>query len=249
MPVHDWNRVGAGIFHDFHHAWIEEIKRALNSGLLPPDFYALAEQVAGGLGPDVLTLQADGPNGSRPRVPPQGAVAVAVCPPKARFTASTETDRYAEKAKRVVIRHSSGDHVVAMAEVVSPVNKGSRHGIRSFVEKAAEVLRAGVHLLIVDLFPPGPRDPQGVHKAIWDEIAETDFAQPPDKPLTLAAYAAGPAKTYYVEPVAVGDALPDMPLFLDPDYYVRIPLEATSRSAFAAVPGRWQRVLDAPAAS
>ncbi len=27
MPVHDWTRVEAGIFHDFHHAWIEEIKR------------------------------------------------------------------------------------------------------------------------------------------------------------------------------------------------------------------------------
>src|ERR1700739_539434 len=47
MPVHDWTRVGAGIFHDFHHAWIEEIKRALNAGLLPDDYYALAEQFVG----------------------------------------------------------------------------------------------------------------------------------------------------------------------------------------------------------
>src|SRR3954468_20017145 len=59
MPVHDWTKVEAGIFHDFHHAWIEEIKRALNAGLLPPDCYALAEQHAAGFGPDVLTLQAD----------------------------------------------------------------------------------------------------------------------------------------------------------------------------------------------
>ena len=28
MPIHDWSRVDAGIFHDFHHAWIEQIKRA-----------------------------------------------------------------------------------------------------------------------------------------------------------------------------------------------------------------------------
>jgi hypothetical protein len=26
---------------------------------------------------------------------------------------------------------------------------------------------------VLDLFPPGPRDPQGIHKAIWDEIIET----------------------------------------------------------------------------
>ena len=57
MPIHDWTRVDAGIFHHFHHGWIEEISRALNRGLLPPDHYALAEQIAGGLGPDVLSLK------------------------------------------------------------------------------------------------------------------------------------------------------------------------------------------------
>src|ERR687884_439463 len=30
MPVHDWTRVDAGIFHHFHHAWIAEISSALN---------------------------------------------------------------------------------------------------------------------------------------------------------------------------------------------------------------------------
>ncbi len=36
MPFHDWTRVEPGIFHDFHLAWIGELRRALNSGLLPP---------------------------------------------------------------------------------------------------------------------------------------------------------------------------------------------------------------------
>jgi hypothetical protein len=56
MPMHDWTRVDAGIYDDFHHEWISETKRTLNRGLLPPDYYALAEQVAAGFGPDVLTL-------------------------------------------------------------------------------------------------------------------------------------------------------------------------------------------------
>src|SRR5581483_8630143 len=46
MPIHDWTRVDAGIFHAFHHEWITEIGRALNRGLLPPDYYALPEQQA-----------------------------------------------------------------------------------------------------------------------------------------------------------------------------------------------------------
>src|SRR5207244_1284913 len=133
MAVHDWTRVVAGIFHDFHHSWIEEIKRALNRGLLPPEYYALAEQIAGGLGPDVLALEASGPNGKSGGRAGQGStspssVALLCTPPQVRFTAAAEPEQYARRRKRIVIRHSSDDHVVAMIELVSPGNKASRQG-------------------------------------------------------------------------------------------------------------------------
>ena len=44
MPIHDWQRVDAGVFHDFHIAWIASLSQALNQGILPADYYALAEQ-------------------------------------------------------------------------------------------------------------------------------------------------------------------------------------------------------------
>jgi hypothetical protein len=47
MPLHDWTRVDAGIFHAFHVAWLPEIQGILNDGLLPEGYYALAEQHAG----------------------------------------------------------------------------------------------------------------------------------------------------------------------------------------------------------
>lgn len=248
MPVHDWTRVDAGIFHHFHHSWIEEISRALNRGLLPPDHYAMAEQIAGGLGPDVLTLQ--GPtNGDLVSTEPRGGVALAATPPQVWFHARTEIDIYATKAKAIAIRHASNHRVVAIIEIVSPGNKNSRHGLRAFVEKAEELLRAGIHLLIVDLFPPGPRDPQGIHKAIWDEFNDNDFALPSGRPLTLAAYIGGLCPEVWVEPTAVGAHLRDMPLFLTPDVYVPVPLEATYQSAWEAVPGFWRNVLQNPAAS
>ena len=56
MPVHDWTLVDAGIFHDFHVAWIAELRTALNSGLLPDQYYPMAEQHAGRSIADVLTL-------------------------------------------------------------------------------------------------------------------------------------------------------------------------------------------------
>ena len=37
MPVHDWSLVEAGLFHDFHHAWVEELKRSLNAKVLPAE--------------------------------------------------------------------------------------------------------------------------------------------------------------------------------------------------------------------
>src|SRR4051794_16077790 len=149
MPVHDWSRVSAGIFHAFHSAWITHLSETLNAGLLPPDYYALPEQVVADLGPDVLTLQAVGANGAEGRTPgqPRGAVAVALAPPRVRFTATAEVDLYALKRRTVTIRHSSEDRVVALVEVLSPGNKASRHAIRSFVDKAVSALARGIHLL------------------------------------------------------------------------------------------------------
>jgi hypothetical protein len=250
MPIHDWTRVEAGIFHDFHHEWISTLKRALNRGLLPDDFYALAEQVAGGLHPNVLTLErgrpipsSAGTNGPSTESSPTGGIALAIAPPPVRFTASAEAESYSRKRNRIAIRHVSGDRVVALIEIVSPGNKASRQALRSFVEKSRELLDAGIHLLVLDLFPPGPRDSQGIHKAIWSEIIDNDFHLPRDKPLTLVSYSAGYVKRAFIEPVAVADELPPMPLFLEAEVYVPVPLEATYRAAFEAVPKRWRDEL------
>lgn len=245
MPVHDWTRVSAGTWHDFHLAWITEIRNALNGGLLPPDYYAQAEQIAGPLGPDVLTLQE-----AEPLLPDSaaavqgGAVTATVTPPRVRISAEAEMDDYVLKRRTLVVRHASGDRIVALLELVSPCNKSSRHALRSFVEKAVEALYRGYHLLIVDLFPPGPRDPHGIHAAIWGEFSDAPSPQPSQEPLTLAAYSAGPVKRAYVEPTAVARELIHMPLFLTPDVYVNVPLEATYEAAYRGVPRRWREVLD-----
>jgi hypothetical protein len=246
MPIHDWRRVDAGIFHAFHHSWIEEISRSLNRGLLPPEYYALPEQVTGSIGPDVLTLQRPIYGSlSGESAPSTGGIAVATSPPKARFHARTEIDEYALKAKAVVIRHRSHHQVIAIVEIVSPGNKSSQSALRAFVYKAEQALLAGVHLLIVDLFPPSPRDPDGIHLAIWGEGREGDFVLPEDKRLSCLSYVGSPCPEVYLEPVAVGDALPEMPLFLTRDVYVSVPLDATYQSAWDVFPAFWKEVLSA----
>jgi hypothetical protein len=233
MPIHDWTRVNAGVFHYFHQAWTIHLCEALNARVLPPDFFALAEQPAAGLVPDILTLQNRAPKEVSPK--PNGGVAVAQRPPRTRFVHQAEADALVARANRIVVRHALGD-VVAIIELVSPGNKGSRSALRSLVEKTVGFIRQGIHVLVIDLFPPTPRDPQGIHPAIWDEFQEQPFQLPADKPLTLASYSANLLKTAYIEPVAVGDILPDMPLFLESDLYVFTPLEATYQTTWLGCP-------------
>jgi len=240
MPIHDWTRVDAGLFHAFHHGWIEELARALNRGVLPSDYFALPEQHIPGPIADVLTLKlaAEG-EGLHQNA---GGIAVAERAPQTRMTQRAEADSYAQRANHIAIRHRHGD-VVAVIEIVSPGNKGSRTELRKFVEKASDLIRQGIHLLVIDLFPPGKRDPQGIHKAIWDEFEEEEFELPTDKPLTLASYDAGPDYVAYVEFVGIGDALPDMPVFLKPEFYVQAPLETTYQAAWDVFPAQLKGML------
>jgi hypothetical protein len=240
MPIHDWTRVDAGLFHAFHQSWIISLCNELNAGVLPLDYFALPEQSVRGPVPDVLTLNlSPGPHD------PHGesiGVAVATVPPRTRMVRHAEDRIYVRKADRVAVRHRHGQ-VVAVVEIVSPGNKASKGELRTFVEKSSELIMQGVHLLVIDLFPPSTRDPQGIHKAIWDEFQEEDLNLPTDKPLTLASYDAGPPPVAYVEPVAVGDTLPDMPIFLKPDFYVPAPLEATYDTTWSHFPAPMKRLL------
>ncbi len=137
--------------------------------------------------------------------------------------------------------------LVAVIEIVSPGNKASRNEIRAFVGKAVKLIAEGVHLLVIDVFPPSQLDPQGIHKAIWDEFNETEFEWPADRPLTLASYQAGPPPEAYIEPLAVGDRLPDMPLFLSSGDFVEVPLEATYRTTWDDFfPAPMKRLLETP---
>jgi hypothetical protein len=233
MPIHDWTRVPAGLFHHFHQDWTIEIARQLNRGRLPKGLSALVEQRAGPRESDVLTIESTrelgrfGSDGGRP-------VATAE-PPATRIVRRSTKEIYAGRANRVVVRHHLG-RIVAVIEIVSPGNKDSRAALRDFVDKTIDFLRAGIHVLVVDLFPPTPRDPCGIHKAMWDEIEEEEFTFPDGKDRLLVSYETGAERAAYIEPVAVGDELPDMPLFLTNSVHVPVPLEPTYRATWEAGP-------------
>ena len=173
-----------------------------------------------------------------------GATAVAIAPPRVQLREDIELETYSRRQRSVVVRHVSDDRIIALIEIVSPGNKSSYREFQSFLAKAADALERGHHLLLVDLHARTLRDPDGIHAAICAEIGAKSVSSSPDKPLTLAAYDAGPPKISYVEPVAVGDVLIDMPLFLAPGWYVSVPLELTYQGAYRGVPRRFRESLE-----
>lgn len=244
MPAHDWRRVDAGTFHHFHSGWVMRLSDQLNGGMLPDGYYAMAEQHAGRAIADVLALHSgdeDIANNSD-----DGGVAVLTAPPRVgRKVVASANATYRQLRRTLAIRHVSGHRVVALIEIVSPGNKDRETNVEEFAEKAQAALRAGVHLLLVDLFPFGRHDPHGLHGAIWEPFDPEDYQPPADKPLMQASYVADQVPEAYLEPFAVGDTLTDMPLFLTHRGHIDIPLEATYQAAFQSVPAVWRKVLEA----
>lgn len=257
MAIHDWTRIDDGGFHDFHCGWIVHLRESLNNGILPTGYTARAEQIAGPFGPDLLTLHdrvseplemeqngdghhANGDGGHESH----GGVTTATLPSvRHKVTARTS---YVRLRKTVTIRHATGRRVVAMIEILSPGNKKGARPLQQFVDKVVAAIGQGIHVLVIDLFPPTTRDPHGVHPVIWKELTENDdeAAGDPDKPLTLASYEADRLPTAYLEYVAVGDEMSAMPLFLAPERYIEVPLAATYAAAFAGLASDDRQIVE-----
>jgi hypothetical protein len=204
--------------------------------------------------PDVLTLrgreqgaplEADIPgaereSGSSPAIAeaPAGVLIQELAPP----------DAYAARARRIAIKDGGrGDEVVAVIEPVSRGNKSSRRDRDQFVEKATSLLRDGVHLLIIDLQHPTTTVPDGFHALVCAAYGEAPAGRPVGRALEAVSYEAldSGAVRSRVAPLTGGDILPDMPVFLRPGRYVRVPLERTYAEAFQGLPAQFRRVLEA----
>ncbi len=146
--------------------------------------------------------------------------------------------------RTLTIRHVSGHQVVALIEILSPSNKDRERHVVEFVDKVCAALWQGIHVLLIDLFPAGRFDANGVHAAIWEQFDDQPYILPSDECLTLASYAADSLSQAYLEHRNVGEDLADMPLFLTPDHYVPAPLSTTYQAAFHGLPEFLQRELN-----
>jgi hypothetical protein len=220
----------------------------LNDGRLPEGYYTLSEQRVSGRDPDVLTLElSDQPehdwsgNGDDRTA----VLAVKTKPPKVRYTAQSDGNHYATKADRVSIHHDSNDRLVAFIEIVSPGNKDCRLATDQFLKMLRDAFDLDCHLMVLDLFPPGSRDPHGLHFAFGtDWCGDAPMSVTAEWSLGMSAYCRDRISTAYFESIAVGQPIPEMPLFLTSEHYINVPLEETYQATWRGVPNRWKRVIE-----
>lgn len=237
MPLHDWTRVDAGFFHSFHNAWATHLTEALNAGLLPDGYFAVTDARAGIHIPDSVILGPRGEGGVGGGGRPQTAERVPLAV------------RRRSVLRRVLVR--TAERVVAAIELVSPGNKDGPKNVGKFADKAADLIAAGVHLAVVDVLPPGPADPAGMHPHICRKLRVRNTAAGPSagRPISLVGYDASPPVEAYLNYGAVGLPLPTVPLFLRGDVYVDLPLEETYMTGYTRLPVQLKAELGDPGAA
>src|SRR5262249_16543485 len=111
------------------------------------------------------------------------------------------------------------------------------------------------HVLLLDVHPPGQYERNSIHEALWKRIGTEHYISGSERPLTVlglgsdrplfvtASYIGGSVAQAFINQFAVGEQIPDMPLFLTQKHHILVPLEAAYRAAWEDVPSQYQDAL------
>jgi hypothetical protein len=139
----------------------------------------------------------------------------------------------------IVVCREADDQAVGIIEILMVQDKHNTE------EKACELLERKIHLLVIDPFPSCEPDSRGSCAVTWERMDDAVNDRPSEERNRIEADEFDAHVRGYIESLAVGDELPDMPLFLEPEAYIDVPLERTYMAAWEAVPLRWRRVIEA----
>jgi hypothetical protein len=162
----------------------------------------------------------------------EGGVATATAvwaPPRPTFAVATDLpDQYAYEVR--VFDTWRDRRLVAAVEIVSPANKDRPENRRAFVTKCAALLQQRVSVVIVDLVTTRQFNLYG---GLLDLIGQADPALAPEPPPLYAAACRWTRREEawhfesWMHPLALGQPLPTLPLWLADDFAVPLELEAS----------------------
>jgi len=215
-------------WRSFQGTWAVGIARLLNGGVLPEGFYA------------VPFLDSDGPveidvatvGDFAGAVPSGDSTGAALwTPSEPRSVVAVEWD--IGDGARVEIMSDDGDPPLAAAiELVSPGNKDRPRTREAFAAKCADYLRRGCGLVVVDTVTTRRADLSADLWAVLGIEGGLDNAGP----LTAVSYRStgrnGDGRLLaWPSPLAVGQPLPTLPLWLGAEVAVPLDLEASHSAA------------------
>jgi hypothetical protein len=200
-------------WHAFHNSWATYLSSQLNA-LLPEGYFAEAN-VQFGVEIDVAAFE------EHPATPPQ---AVWTPPPP---LGSFPLELPAAVVEVGVFSRSGGPVLAGAVELVSPANKDRPAHREALVSKCAAYLQSGVGLVLVDVVTDRSGD---LHRELLARVGSGDPG--PGPLLSGSAYRpvdrdGAPALDVWREPLAVGQHLPTLPLWLRGGLCLPVELEAT----------------------
>lgn len=227
-PLHGPRR-----WEGFHHTWATVIAQQLNQGTLPPDYFAEPEiSVGPELDIDVATLEL-----THPVHAGAGNVTAVWSPPKPQIAAKVDFARLDSYEIRVY-QELGGAQLRAAIELVSPANKDQEGSPRTFAAKCAGYLKHGIAVVIVDIVTSRGAN---LHEELFETLGvkSRQAVWESSTGLYVVAYRAvtvrkAPRVETWPEPLALGEILPVVPLWLSLELCVPVRLEesyvATCRS-------------------
>jgi len=206
-------------WHSFHNAWATYIAADLNRSL--PEGYFAEPNVQFGIEIDVAAFD----EGAQTVVPLSVNDRTAWRPaPPAQTVAFEPT---AETVAISIFSNESGPTLAGAIELVSPANKDRPDHRQAFVAKCETYLRQGLGLVIVDVVT-GRR--ANLHNELLDHLAAAEARSSAE--LYATAYhvverGEQSSLDIWLEPLALGEPLPTLPLWLMGGLCLPVDLKAT----------------------
>jgi hypothetical protein len=218
-------------WESFHYSWTVFLSGQLNTRPLPPGYVAESNVHIGiTVAADVATFEED----ARPEEGANGAVATAVwAPPQPPLVVPVDFSGL-EVFEIRVYDADRARALVAAVELVSPGNKDRPENRRAFLDKCAAYLREGISVIVVDIVTSRRHN---FHAELMELFNGGEAAaRAVGTHLYAVAYRVKPVGTraqleMWPAALAVGQALPTLPLWLAENFAVPLDLEAGYRDA------------------
>jgi len=220
-------------WESFHGTWATEIMRTLNRRVLPQGYFAESQTpVSASIEVDVATFEGQGQTPG-PANGNAGGVAVETwAPPIATLTMAA---MFPDEIEVQVFGTAAGTALVGAIELVSPRHKDRPEARQAFTVKCAAYLQRRIGLLIVDVVTDRLANLHDELVRLLEQPADYRFPNSP--PVYAVAYRPirrekeGDQMDLWMNPLAVGQPLPTMPLALRGGPVIPIDLEGTYTEA------------------